>query len=444
MESLTIKSGAALDNAGTLILKKDLVNQNIAPVTIGTGTVICSGTVPQALNGPTYMQNLTINNAAGVTNGGSNKVSGVLTLTSGLVILGTNNLTLGTGATIAGAPSATAMLVPTGTGKVLKEFTGIGSFTFPVGDNTGTNEYTPVTLAFTSGTFSTGNYAGVKLVNAIYPGSPTVNCIKRYWDVSHSGISSFTCNTTFQYVPSDVMGTENLIFCLGITPTTVNYFNVANTVLHQLSAANVTAFGTFTGNQVLLDKTLNLTLLLEGLYIGAGTMHKAQNAVGDQFTGTTADQISVELHNSASYASITYSLYNLNLSTLGVCTVSVPGIFNSAYYVTIKHRNSVETTTASTVSFTSSPINYNFTNLATKAYGNNMKLMSGGYWAFYAGDVNLDGIVDAGDLIPVDNDAASFLHGYSTTDANGDGSVNTNDIIMVSDNATLFARAITP
>jgi hypothetical protein len=444
MENLTIRSGATLDNAGTLILKKDLVNQNVAPVSIGAGTVICSGTVPQALNGPSYMQNLTINNPSGITNGGYNKVNGILTLTSGLVILGTNDLALGSGATIAGAPSATAMLVPTSSGQVLKEFPGIGSFTFPVGDNTGVAEYTPVTLSFTAGTFSTGNYTGVKLVNAIYPGSPTVNYIKRYWYITQSGISSFTCNPTFQYVPADVVGTENLIYCMRITPSTVNYFNVANTTLHQLSAASVTYFGTFTGNQVLADKTLNLNVFLESLYNGGGTMRKAQNAAGDQFAGTTADQISVELRNSASYASLVYILSNLNLSTAGACTVTVPGIFNSSYYVTIRHRNSIETTTASAVSFASSPVNYNFTNLATKAYGSNMKSVSGGYWAFYAGDVSQDGAIDAADLIPTDNAAANALHGYLTTDVNGDGSVNATDITLIYNNSNSFVKSITP
>ncbi|MBL0108120.1 MAG: hypothetical protein IPP52_12740 [Ignavibacteria bacterium] len=38
----------------------------------------------------------------------------------------------------------------------------------------------------------------------------------------------------------------------------------------------------------------------------------------------------------------------------------------------------------------------------------------------YGGDVNQDGVVDAGDLSAVDNDAAESLSGYVSTDVNGD------------------------
>ena len=48
-------------------------------------------------------------------------------------------------------------------------------------------------------------------------------------------------------------------------------------------------------------KTLNVKAFLEGLYAGAGLMNKAQNETGDQFTGTTADKVTVELHNATTY-----------------------------------------------------------------------------------------------------------------------------------------------
>ena len=444
MESLTIKSGAVVDNSGTLILKKNLSNENAAATSLGSGTVECSGTVSQALNGKNIIQNLTINNAAGITNGGENKVNGVLTLTSGLLNLGANNFLLGSAATVVGG-SVTAMLVPTGAGQVRKTYSGIGSFTFPVGDNTSTNEYSPVTLNFTGGTFGGGNYVGLNLVNAQYPGSPASGSfLKRYWNVSQSGITGFSCNSMFQYVPADVNGTENLIYCVRITPTSVNYFNVTNTALHQLTANALTTFGTFTGFQTLTDKSLNLTAFLEGLYISSGTMRKAQNGTGNQFPGTTADQVTIELHNSASYATIAYTFNNVNLSTAGAIAAAVPGILSGSYYVTIKNRNSIETTTAAAVSFGSSPINYNFSNLASKAYGSNMKLMTGGYWAFFGGDVTQDGLVDSGDMIPVDNANNFFTTGYIPEDVTGDGLVDSSDMNIVDNNAKDFVSSITP
>ena len=443
MEGLTIKSGGTLDNAGTVILKKNLVNQNPAANSLGSGTVVFSGTVNQTISGTNTMQNMTVNNATGVTLAGETRVNGTLTFTSGLVTLGAYNLTMGTAATVAGA-SASSMLVATGTGEARKLFSGIGTFTFPVGDNTGTAEYSPVTLNFTAGTFPANCYAAVNLVDAQYPGGPAGSYITRYWNVRNSGITSFSCNPTFQYLAADVVGTEASIYCLRITPTAVDYFNAANTATDQLTATGINTFGTFTGYQILANKTLNLTALIEGLYNGGGTMRKAQNEFGDQYPGTTADLIKVELHNSAPYSSIAFTFNNMNLTTAGASTLTVPGIFSGAYYVTVKHRNTIQTVSANPVSFASSPINYNFTNAATKAYGSNMKLMSGGYWVFFGGDVNQDDIVDSGDMIPIDNLSALFTYGYLPEDANGDGIIDSGDMIIVDNNSSNFVTAITP
>ncbi len=55
-----------------------------------------------------------------------------------------------------------------------------------------------------------------------------------------------------------------------------------------------------------LMKQIMLTLFLEGLWNGTG-LNKAQNEAGDQYTGTTADKITIELHNAADYGTVAYS-----------------------------------------------------------------------------------------------------------------------------------------
>lgn len=47
-----------------------------------------------------------------------------------------------------------------------------GSFLFPLGDVTGTAEYSPVLFTLISGGISTGNYVGINLSNTVYPGGP--------------------------------------------------------------------------------------------------------------------------------------------------------------------------------------------------------------------------------------------------------------------------------
>jgi hypothetical protein len=191
------------------------------------------------------------------------------------------------------------------------------------------------------------------------------------------------------------------------------------------------------------SRTLIVNVLLEGLYNGSGSMRKARNAGGDQFTGTTADQITVELHNSANYSTIAHTWGNVNLSTSGTAAITIPGSLSGSYYITIKHRNSIETTTASAVSFSAGSINYNF-DAAAKVYGGNMKLTVDGKWVIYSGDTNGDGLIDSGDIMTVDNMASSYVSGYLPEDSNGDGIIDSGDLTIIDNNATGFISSITP
>ena len=413
----------------------------------GSSEVILSGTTTQTIGGTTgstiVFPSLTINNVNGVTLSKGVQVNGTLTLTSGNVNIGNNNFAFGSLATVAGTPSATNMIVATGTGQVQRFFSAPGTFVFPVGDNTATAEYSPVSLNFTAGTFSAGAFAGVNLVNASY-NDPAISgsFLNRYWNVSQTGITGFACNALFNYVPADVTGTESSISGIRIAPLPLTVFGPANIGLHQLSAPGLTSFGTFTGGPG--TKTLSLKLFLEGFYTGAGAMYQAQGVVGNQFAGTTVDQISVELHDPTTYATQVWSITNQNLNTSGLATISVPGSFGSSYYVTVRHRNSIDLISALPITFASQTINYDFTTALTQAFGSNMQTMSGGAFAMYGGDANGDGAVDALDLLAIQNDAISFAFGYLLTDLNGDGSVDVLDLILAQNNAILFVSIINP
>ena len=194
-----------------------------------------------------------------------------------------------------------------------------------------------------------------------------------------------------------------------------------------------------------LNKTLNLKLYLEGLYIGDGYMHKAQDEYGEHFPGNTADQVTVELHKATNYSIIEYSVDSVNLSIGGNLTIStIPGSYNGAYYITIRHRNSIETTTALPVPFTGSTISYDFSIAASQAYGDNQKDVGGGYYAIWGADVNQDGIVDSGDMNPVENESMVVTMDYVPEDVNGDGIVDSGDMNIVENNSMAVIMVITP
>ena len=86
--------------------------------------------------------------------------------------------------------------------------TSTGSYTSPLGDNTGVREYAPLTINMLSGTFAAGAYEGAKVVDAKYPAVASADYISRYWDVTTNGITNpvYTVNAT--YADGDVTGNE--------------------------------------------------------------------------------------------------------------------------------------------------------------------------------------------------------------------------------------------
>ena len=194
------------------------------------------------------------------------------------------------------------------------------------------------------------------------------------------------------------------------------------------------------------SKSLNLTVFLEGLYNSAmGLMNQAMDMMGPHFGPGIADQVTVELHDAANYGTIVYTANNIDLGTAGTATVTIPTAFGNSYFITIRHRNSIETTSATPVSFAGSVISYDFTTAASQAYGNNLRGMNGGgVFAIWGGDVNQDGIVDAGDMNPVDNLSTAVTFGYVPEDANGDGIVDGGDMNIVDNNSTAIIMANVP
>ncbi|PJE41308.1 MAG: hypothetical protein CUR32_09035 [Flavobacterium sp.] len=174
---------------------------------LGTGNI---GTVRfiTDLNLATFTVDRT-SGAIGCVMGSALTINTGLVLTSGIVDLDVYTMSLRAAATITGA-SASNYVIAENTGILSKEFTALGSFTYPIGDKTGTMEYTPATINITAQTgLGTGDYLGVSVVDAKHPNmTATTNFISRYWSITK--VNTFTATYTFtgNYVTADINGAQ--------------------------------------------------------------------------------------------------------------------------------------------------------------------------------------------------------------------------------------------
>jgi hypothetical protein len=162
-----------------------------------------------------------------------------------------------------------------------------------------------------------------------------------------------------------------------------------------------------------------------------------------QWGAGIADHITVELHNNADYYTIEYTAADVALNIDGTATVSIPATFADSYYVTIRHRNSLETTSAAPVDFSGATISQSFAD-PMNVFGGNVGLTVDLNYVIYAGDVNQDGSIDSGDYIDIDNDSFNYIAGYNPSDVNGDGTTDSGDYISVDNNGFNYIGAALP
>ena len=175
---------------------------------------------------------------------------------------------------------------------------------------------------------------------------------------------------------------------------------------------------------------LDLKVLIAGLY----------EPISNKMVKDTAE---IYLRNNSSPYSIIDSAQAM-LDSNGKGIFNFSNVSNSvSYYIAVKHRNSLETWSAVGSSFISGSLSYDFTNAASKAYGNN-QIQKGSKYCIYSGELNHDGVIDLSDIIPIYNDAVSFLTGYVVSDLTGDFFVDLSDLTIGYNSSADFAHLIRP
>jgi fibronectin-binding autotransporter adhesin len=277
--NLTINAGKTLNDSGYTATVLGNVTHNGTHT--GSGSITLAGTVQQQLFGTGTYQNLTLDNNAGAQIHGNKTIAGTLTLTNGILDIGSNLLSLtNTSATaIAGAPfNSTKMIRTTGNNTdqgVQKSYpAALSDFLFPIGTGT---RYTPARLNVTA-TSSAGTIR-VAPVNNVHPGVEFGTNVLRYYWIVRSTINTTGLTVVHSYNASGDGG-DNSLPVTG-APDRVGRLNP------DLGPPNWDPIGGFTSNWTYNNTNRSITTTTGVNYIN-----------GDYTAGTSAEFSSIPVYYS--------------------------------------------------------------------------------------------------------------------------------------------------
>jgi len=274
---------------------------------------------------------------------------------------------------------------------------------------------------------------------ANFTATPTTVCVNNNVQFNNTSTGSATA-----YAWSFTGGTPS-------TSTLANptiHYTTAGTYAVSLTASNAMGSNTkTTANYITVNTcliTLNLKAFLEGYYVSSNLMSPVLLNEGVGTNALLCDSITVELHSSSAPYALAYT-YTGVIGTNGLLACTFPGSASgNAYYIVVKHRNSIETWSANPVTITAETT-YDFSNAISKAYGNNQAAVGNGQYALFSGDMNQDGFIDVGDYPLFDTDLQNGIYGiYIASDLNGDGFVDVGDYPLFDANNQNGIYLITP
>lgn len=252
-----------------------LTVSNFTASATGNTVTYNSTTANQALKTTTdnTYQSLIIDKADGidVTTTAELTINGMLTLTAGDLVMGAQNLIIGTNASISGA-GPTSFIEGSGAGVLRRNVASIGSYSIPIG---GTN-YSPITIELTEGTLGANASLDFSVTDAAHPnrnrdntgdttpgdddGTVATDFLDIYWTVGGNDITAPVYHATYQYNASDFTQTteSNMVGVLYRTlPGTATLDWLARGIvspgMNTVSFTDINAFG----DLYAMDNTLN-------------------------------------------------------------------------------------------------------------------------------------------------------------------------------------------
>ncbi len=453
-------------NNGTVYFKKDFKNDGTVgydnTLSVNPGLSVFSGSASQTLNGNGTSSFYKLQ-FSGVSFNLQQPISIVnqLDLSSGIVTAQQTTLEIRMNAV---QLSEGASCINASTNSFVDGFvqkTGNTAFTFPIGN---ASHYRPISIAApasTSDAFA-ARFIFADPTSAGYTRTDKASGVgavsdKEYWiieRVSGTSLPQVTLSwnsSTSATIPVDL---SLLQVVRWDGSKWINEGNLSTTgdATAGTITANVTGFGVMSLAVKDANRQATIKALFEGLWNSTESkMNQCKTADGTtpKFT-TSADTVTIELHDATNYSTIVYRVCGVmmepdgTLHNSGKSYVEIPGDYQGTYYLTIKSRNHIETTSASPVSFTNESVSYDFTSATSQAYGNNLVKLKDGVYGIYAGDVNQDGMIDNMDIVKIQAKIKSFASGYINEELNGDGIVDNMDKVLLQRNAKGFVYTRIP
>ncbi|MFM2306371.1 MAG: hypothetical protein RLZZ367_1040, partial [Bacteroidota bacterium] len=207
-------TGIIADNGNTITVKGGISGTAIPT---GTGKILLTGgSAPHSIQG-TIWNNVELDDAQGATLAaaftiGTNN-TGVFTLTNGVVSLNNFDFTINNinGGFSGSGFSASKMLLQNGTGVCIHRIGTSGfpiTYAYPIGESTGTTEYSPVSVTVNSNTIQ-GNLE-FTITDAQHPADiNTTNYASRYFTATAVPSGTINYSAAFGYTGADIVGTES-------------------------------------------------------------------------------------------------------------------------------------------------------------------------------------------------------------------------------------------
>src|SRR6056297_3302775 len=251
-ESASGEDGS-IDLDGYLILEGPFYNNATAGECFvnlnNIGSVFFIGNTEQIIGGTGNIrfENIRINNTANILLNRNVSVEKEINFIDGDLFLNGYTLYLEDDGSITGSLGSSMIIANSG-GYLYKKFNAPGSFVFPIGDNTGTTEYTPVDFTLSSYASITNAYFGLSVSDQKYAENTSPSeFLTRYWDLQHTGITDPVYSVDFHYLTNDINGTEADIFAARYYSTLREVFTRVDDFSNILYVNDIGSMGAYTG-----------------------------------------------------------------------------------------------------------------------------------------------------------------------------------------------------